>query len=706
MLKLINITKSYGKNLVLKDINLEFSTPGFITILGTSGSGKSTLLKVIGGLIKYDKGNVEILNRNLNTYSEKEYDNYRSNYISYIYQDYYLIDNLTVYDNVVMPLNIIKMSKREKKRRVYSKLKLLHIDNLAHKKVSTLSGGEKQRVAIARAIIKNPLIVLADEPTGALDSKNSIIVMDILKELSKNILVIVVSHNEYLAKRYSNRIIRLSDGKVVRDETINKYHADYKVNKIIKPHLSFKNAIKLSLNNLWSKKIRTILISLACSISIISLCLVLSVSQNTLKEIRVLEDKVLVNSPIVILHDTIKESSSTYHDNITKKEDSIHTNIFNNTFLDTINSLNTYTNGIYYDKLVDINIMSNDYNYLDHTTINFIPSTKIINNNYDIVYGRLPNNYNELVLLIDKNNQVSSTISKIFNDNLDYDNILNKEFKLILNNSYYLNYNGMYYINNNYSDIYNNSSEYLKIVGIIKPKEDNMLTDSSYILYSNDLVKYITSKNSNSDIVKNQCLVNYSLLDNTILNDNDKEILLSRLGYGNYINGIYIYPSSKDNKDIITNKLDNYQDIVYEDASKYVIDTVVDFVNILTIILMFFSILSIVISIIMMMVITYISTLEREKEIILLRTLGVRRRDIKKIFSSENFIIGLISMIIGLISVYLISNPINNIIYNLIGIEKIVNLNINIILVSLITSLLITKLGGIIPISIYSKKIN
>ena len=338
--------------------------------------------------------------------------------------------------------------------------------------------------------------------------------------------------------------------------------------------------------------------------------------------------------------------------------------------------------------------------------INFIPSTKIINNNYDIVYGRLPNNYNELVLLIDKNNQVSSTISKIFNDNLDYDNILNKEFKLILNNSYYLNYNDMYYINNNYFNIYNNSSEYLKIVGIIKPKEDNMLTDSSYILYSNDLIKYITSKNSTSDIVKNQCLVNYSLLDNTILNDNDKEILLSRLGYGNYINGIYIYPSSKDNKDIITNKLDNYQDIIYEDASKYVIDTVVDFVNILTIILMFFSILSIAISIIMMMVITYISTIEREKEIILLRTLGVRRRDIKKIFSSENFIIGLISMIIGLISVYLISNPINNIIYNLIGIEKIVNLNINIILVSLITSLLITKLGGIIPISIYSKKIN
>lgn len=706
MLKLINITKSYGKNLILKDINLEFSTPGFITILGTSGSGKSTLLKVIGGLIKYDKGNVEILNRNLNTYSEKEYDNYRSNYISYIYQDYYLIDNLTVYDNVVMPLNIIKMSKRKKKKMVYSKLKLLHIEDLVHKKVSTLSGGEKQRVAIARAIIKNPLIVLADEPTGALDSKNSIIVMDILKELSKSILVIVVSHNEYLAKRYSNRIIRLSDGKVVRDETINKYHADYKVNKIIKPHLSFRNAIKLSLNNLWSKKIRTILISLACSISIISLCLVLSVSSNTLKEIKILEDKVLVNSPIVILHDTIKESSSIYHDNITKKEDSVHTNIFNNTFLDTINSLNTYTNGIYYDKLVDINIMSNDYNYLDYTTINFIPSTKIINNNYDIVYGRLPNNYNELVLLIDKNNQVSSTISKIFNDNLDYDNILNKEFKLILNNSYYLNYNDMYYINNNYSNIYNNSSEYLKIVGIIKPKEDNMLTDSSYILYSNDLVKYIISKNSTSDIVKKQCLVSYSLLDNTILNDNDKEILLSRLGYGNYIKGIYIYPSSKDNKDIIINKLDNYQDIIYEDASKYVIDTVVDFVNILTIILMFFSILSIAISIIMMMVITYISTIEREKEIILLRTLGVRRRDIKKIFSSENFIIGLISMIIGLISVYLISNPINNIIYNLIGIEKIVNLNIDIILVLLITSLLITKLGGIIPISIYSKKIN
>lgn len=706
MLKLINITKSYGKNLVLNSINLEFSTPGFITILGTSGSGKSTLLKVIGGLIKCDMGNVEILNRNLNTYSEKEFDNYRSNYISYIYQDYYLIDNLTVYDNVVMPLNIIKMSKRNKKKRVYEKLKLLHIEALANKKVSTLSGGEKQRVAIARAIIKNPLIILADEPTGALDSKNSIVVMDILKELSKNILVIVVSHNEDLAKKYSNRIIRLSDGKVVKDEIINKYISDYKVNKIIKPHLSFKNAIKLSINNILSKKIRTFLISLACSISIISICLVLSVSNNTLKEIKILEDKVLVNSPIIILHDTIKESSSTYHDNITKKEDSIHTNIFNSNFLNTIDKLNIYTNSIYYDNLIDINIMDNTYNYLDRSIINFIPSTKIINNNYDIVYGRLPNNYNELLLLIDKNNQVNSSIYKLFNDNLNYDNIINTKFKLILNNDYYTNNGDMYYINNNYSSIYNTSNIDLNIVGIIKPKEDNMLTDDSYILYSNDLVKYIISNNSNSDIIKKQELVNYSLLDNTILNDKDKEILLSRLGHGNYINSIYIYPSSKDNKDIIINKLDSYQDIIYEDASKYIIDTVVDFVNILTIILMFFSILSIIISIIMMMVITYISTLEREKEIILLRTLGVRRKDVKKIFSSENFIIGIISMVIGLLSVYLISNPINNIIYNLIGIEQIISLNIETILLSLFTSLLITKLGGIIPISIYSKKIN
>lgn len=706
MLKLINITKSYGKNLVLNSINIEFSTPGFITILGTSGSGKSTLLKVIGGLIKCDMGNVEILNRNLNTYSEKEFDNYRSNYISYIYQDYYLIDNLTVYDNVVMPLNIIKMSKRNKKKRVYEKLKLLHIEALVNKKVSTLSGGEKQRVAIARAIIKNPLIILADEPTGALDSKNSIVVMDILKELSKNILVIVVSHNEDLAKKYSNRIIRLSDGKVVKDEIINKYISDYKVNKTIKPHLSFKNAIKLSINNILSKKIRTFLISLACSISIISICLVLSVSSNTLKEIKILEDKVLVNSPIVILHDTIKESSSTYHDNITKKEDNIHTNIFNSNFLNTIDKLNIYTNSIYYDNLIDINIMDNTYNYLDRSIINFIPSTKIINNNYDIVYGRLPNNYNELVLLIDKNNQVNSSIYKLFNDNLNYDNIINTKFKLILNNDYYTNNGDMYYINNNYSSIYNTSNIDLNIVGIIKPKEDNMLTDDSYILYSNDLVKYIISNNSNSDIIKKQELVNYSLLDNTILNDKDKEILLSRLGYGNYINSIYIYPSSKDNKDIVINKLDNYQDIIYEDASKYIIDTVVDFVNILTIILMFFSILSIIISIIMMMVITYISTLEREKEIILLRTLGVRRKDVKKIFSSENFIIGIISMVIGLLFVYLISNPINNIIYNLVGIEQIISLNIETILLSLFTSLLITKLGGIIPISIYSKKIN
>ena len=706
MLKLINITKSYGKNLVLNSINLEFSTPGFITILGTSGSGKSTLLKVIGGLIKCDRGNVEILNRNLNTYSEKEFDNYRSNYISYIYQDYYLIDNLTVYDNVIMPLNIIKMSKRNKKKRVYEKLKLLHIEALANKKVSTLSGGEKQRVAIARAIIKNPIIILADEPTGALDSKNSIIVMDILKELSKNILVIVVSHNEDLAIKYSNRIIRLSDGKVIKDEIINKYISDYKVNKSIKPHLSFKNAIKLSINNILSKKMRTFLISLACSISIISICLVLSVSNNTLKEIKILEDKVLVNSPIVILHDTIKESSSTYHNNITKKEDSIHTNIFNNNFLDAIDKLNIYTNSIYYDKLVDINIMDNTYNYLDRSIINFIPSTKIINNNYDIVYGRLPNNYNELVLLIDKNNQVNSSIYKLFNDNLIYDNIINTKFKLILNNDYYTNNGDMYYINNNYLSIYNTSNIELNIVGIIKPKEDNILTDDSYILYSNDLVKYIISNNSNSDIIKKQELVNYSLLDNTILNDKDKEILLSRLGHGNYINSIYIYPNSKDSKDIIINKLDSYQDIIYEDASKYIIDTVVDFVNILTIVLMFFSILSIVISIIMMMVITYISTLEREKEIILLRTLGVRRKDVKKIFSSENFIIGIISMVIGLVIVYLISNPINNIIYKLIGIEKIISLNIETILLSLFTSLLITKLGGIIPISIYSKKIN
>lgn len=706
MLKLVNITKSYKKNLVLKNINLEFSTPSFVTILGSSGSGKTTLLKIIGGLIKYDEGSITVLNRNLNTYNEKEFDNYRSNYISYIYQDYYLIDNLTVFENVVMPLNIIKMSKHKKRERVYQKLKLLRIDNLANKRVENLSGGEKQRVAIARAIIKNPLIILADEPTGALDSGNSVVVMDILKELSQDTLVIVVSHNEYLAKKYSDRIVYLKDGMVIKDEVIRKCNRTYQVNKIIKPHLKFINAIKLSLSNLKSKKIRTFLISLACSISIISLCLVLSISRNTLKEIKLLEDNILVNSPIVVPHKTIKESIRTYHDEITKKEDDIYINNISNSFLEDIDRLTNYTNSIYYDKLVDINIMTSSYNYLDNSIINFIPSDKIVNNNYDIVYGRLPRNYHELVLLIDKNNQVSSDIYKLFNDNLSYENIVNTKFKLILNNNYYLKDKELYQVNYNYEEVYNSSLDYLSIVGIIRPKEDNELTDSSYLLYSKDLIEYIITNNSKSNIIKEQELTNNNLLTNIKLTDEDKEILLSRLGLGNYLKSIYIYPSSSANKDIITSKLDSYKDIIYEDIGKYMIDTVVDVVNILTIILIFFSVLSIIISIIMMIVITYISTLEREKEIVLLRTLGVRRRDVKKIFSSENFIIGIISMVIGLVIVYLVSKPINIIIYKLIGIEKVISLNIGLILLSLFTSLLITKLGGIIPINIYSKKIN
>ena len=706
MLKLVNITKSYKKNLVLKNINLEFSTPSFVTILGSSGSGKTTLLKIIGGLIKYDEGSITVLNRNLNTYNEKEFDNYRSNYISYIYQDYYLIDNLTVFENVVMPLNIIKMSKHKKRERVYQKLKLLRIDNLANKRVENLSGGEKQRVAIARAIIKNPLIILADEPTGALDSGNSVVVMDILKELSQDTLVIVVSHNEYLAKKYSDRIVYLKDGMVIKDEVIRKCNRTYQVKKVIKPHLKFINAIKLSLSNLKSKKIRTFLISLACSISIISLCLVLSISRNTLKEIKLLEDNILVNSPIVVPHKTIKESIRTYHDEITKKEDDIYTNNISNSFLKDIDRLTNYTNSIYYDKLVDINIMTSSYNYLDNSSINFIPSDKIVNNNYDIVYGRLPRNYHELVLLIDKNNQVSSDIYKLFNDNLSYENIVNTKFKLILNNNYYLKDKELYQVNYNYEEVYNSSLDYLSIVGIIRPKEDNELTDSSYLLYSKDLIEYIITNNSKSNIIKEQELTNNNLLTNIKLTDEDKEILLSRLGLGNYLKSIYIYPSSSANKDIITSKLDSYKDIIYEDIGKYMIDTVVDVVNILTIILIFFSVLSIIISIIMMIVITYISTLEREKEIVLLRTLGVRRRDVKKIFSSENFILGIISMVIGLVIVYLVSKPINIIIYKLIGIEKVISLNIGLILLSLFTSLLITKLGGIIPINIYSKKIN
>lgn len=698
MLSLKNVCKyyRYGKNKkeIINNININFRDRGMVFILGKSGSGKSTLLNIIAGNLRCDKGEVLVNGKIINDLSSREMDYYRNGVVGYIYQDYNLIDYMNILDNVLLGYTGNDLEYIE------VLLKQVEMYDKRYVKVSKLSGGEKQRVAIVRALVNNPDIILADEPTGALDSENGIMVMEILKRISQKKLVIVVSHDKKLALDYGDQIINLKDGKIIdKDDRGNDLKDVDKKKNIAKKKIRKRRILGLAISHLWGKKGRTIMTVLASSLGIVSMMLVLCISSNFNKELDNLEEEVVSVFPISIrngeyLLDGDNDSLNKSNDKIYIKDEGKYINKISDDYIDYLDSMDI--NVVYsYDKFIPF--ISDRYRVVDSKYMRVIPSDKYIDNNYEMVYGRYIENENEILLKIDNNNMINKDIKDYFDfdEEILYGEIINRKIKIIVNDLYYIDGGNYYYINYDYEDIYKRSEIELTIVGIVKEKEDNI--GGSFIYYDGSVIDKVIDINKNSMIVNSQI----SRDDNVLGMDISKEEMLSYLGWNNLPSQIDIYVDNIDDKDRVIKKLDNYNKnndkVIYEDRMANSIKIVKDFINIISGILVVFSVISIIISLLMIGILTSVRVLEKKKEIGILRSLGASRGDIKRLFNIENMIIGLCSSLVGILILKLLVNPVNMLMNNLISIDNILVIDyINIIIV-VIFNMVIVRLAGGIP---------
>ena len=739
MLELKNITKIYENSLnktVLKNLNLKFNNHGLCVILGPSGSGKSTLLNLIGGLDNNYMGDILIDGISLKSF--KELDSYRNHKIGFIFQNYALIEHLTSLENVMLSLKLSNKLKDRDAIKILEKVGIIDYN----KKPNELSGGEQLRVGIARALVNNPDIILADEPTGALDSKNSIKIMELLKDISKNKLVIMVTHNEELANTFADRIIRINDGEITFD---SGFKEELELNKTLvkKTKMPFKDAIHLSFKNLITKKGRTFIISLGASIGLTGIALILSLSNGINKYINSLEEETIYSYPITILKETVNDSLDLDLDYINHNEDKVYVNqkldylnknslikendlIAFNDYLEK-NNINNYVNNINYSYDIKLNIYK-DYELVD---LNEYLKKKNINNNYiedifielnqnylknsfKLLDGKFPENYNELVLILNENNEIYDYTLEMLGfynkDNLEYNELLNLNLKLVLNSSFYVKEKNYWFNKSNNQDYLKkliDESETIKIVGIVKSKYD--IGIDANIGYLSDLTNYVSNKNKESLIYKEQIEnQNNNIFTNTLfvneidssLNDN-----LTEIGIITEPSKITIIPKDFKSKEKIVDLINNYDnDITYNDYFKSIINSITEIINTITKVLIIFVSISLIVSSIMIGIITYVSVLERTKEIGILRCLGARKKDIIRIFNAENLIIGSFSSLISITVTLFLNLLINKIIDSYINIHNIAILTINNILIIYFVSIFITMIGGLIPSILASKK--
>ena len=816
MLELKNITKVYEmanfKQTALSKVNINFRESEFVSILGPSGSGKTTLLNIIGGLDKYTSGDLIINGISTKKYKDSDWDSFRNHRVGFVFQSYNLISHQSILSNVELALTLSGVKKEERIKRAREALIKVGLKDHINKKPNQLSGGQMQRVAIARALVNNPDILLCDEPTGALDTKTSEEVMSILKEISKDKLVVMVTHNEELAKTYSTRIISIKDGVVIDDTnpyTDTYEHKEDKVTKSTKTKktsMSFLTALSLSFNNLLTKKGRTILTAFAGSIGIIGISLILSLSNGVNEYIRRVQEDTLTSYPVSIESSTADMSSMMLElANQTKRErhkdDKVYSNDLMSSMIESMASeiktndlkefkkyleenkdkLSESVNDIRYKYNLDLQIYDKDtskitklnpstvfqsfgmMNNMNTMNTNYMTSSymnerinvfseisdnrDLINSTYDVLAGRLPNDKNEVVLILDGYGEISDyalyslglkeqselleMAKKIMmSEKLDetkqttytYGELLEKEFKLILNTDYYIKENGSW-INKEKDASYMkeviDNALTLKIVGIIRPNEESSIETSGGVGYTSDLTKYVIDNILKTDIAKEQ-LNNKE--KNIITNEpfaalNTYDIALNTLGIidKDMPSAINIYPKDFKSKDKIIEFIDEYNDlkeandendltISYTDYVGVLMNSVTTIVDVISYVLIAFVSISLVVSSIMIGVITYISVLERTKEIGILRAIGARKKDIRMVFNAETFIIGLISGLLGILITILLNIPINIIIYKLASINNVSVLPPLAAVILVIISVALTMFAGLIPSSMASKK--
>ena len=613
MLELKNVCKKYDRD-VLKKINLKFGNKGLICLVGESGSGKTTLLNIIGGLEQPDSGKVIFNGNNIKNIDSSFYSN---QLVSFINQNYNLIDKYTVLENILLPIELRRIRSPCNVNKI---LKMLSIYSLKNKKVVSLSGGEKQRVAIARCIVQNTRVILADEPTGALDSENAYSVMRILKNLSKQKLVIVVTHNTELANAFADSIIKIADGKICNKLNVINKNKYFKIKYNRKNKLSFIKLVKYAIKNLNNKLLRNILTIIAFTIGLLSLEIVLSIKTGFNKELDSLNKSSFFNYPLVISKNNYVDDFSNKVENkngVNVKKGSFVTNEIDDKLISLVNNIDKkYVNGITYYRDIDYEFKSISY-------VN--PS----NNYFYLVSGRMPENKNEVLIMYDEEDSISD---KLYNY-LDVSN------------------NGL--INN----VFKVNDKELIITGIVKSNNDYFKSLSG-ILYSNDL-------------------------------------------FDNEITDIYIYANNLKAKNKIKELLKDYE--IFDNAEE-VVNLTKKMVDGISLVLILFSVISLIVSMIMIFVISYISVMARNKDIGIYKSLGFRNKDIKNLFIVENLIIGMCSFYLTMIFILLVSNVINKFVYSYINFEHIMSLDILNIILLFFLSLFLCYIASFIPAKIASNK--
>ena len=770
MLQLKHIFKSYhvGNTVThaLHDVTISFRDQEFVAILGPSGSGKTTMLNVIGGLDRYDKGDLIINGKSTKNFKETDWDAYRNNTVGFIFQNYNLIPHLSIIDNVELGMNLSGVPKKERHEKAVAALTEVGLKEHINKRPNQLSGGQMQRVAIARAIANDPDILLCDEPTGALDTETSVQIMKLIKKLSKDRLVIMVTHNPELAKEYATRIVNFQDGKILDDSEPFKPEAEEDTFNLKRTKMSYWNAIKLSFTNIMTKKGRTILTAFASSIGIISIAVVLAISNGFQRQINTTMSKALAKYPISISQTATDMTSMNERNEsdknvknrgyVTAKKDQSeqaqHTNKIDQKYVDYVKKINpSYANNISYQRGVNLNLLSKvkgktervQFSNSDPSQGSLVmqaraqamssmgigssvfPTTLnknkglFLKQNYQILSGTWPSKATDLVLVTDNKNTVNINSLKNLgfdvseNDQIKFDKLVGKTFKVVSNNDYYQELpNGMFIPKKVNSSMYNDAKTKLKLVGVIRPKnEDAMALLSTGIAYSDKLSQEVINENKNSAVVKAQKKSSRSVLTNQKLNANEKKMTMQTLGGSSIPTGIMIYPNNFDDKDKVLDYLDKWNNgkkkadkIVYTDMSSAVTTMTGGLLNGITTILVAFAAISLITSMIMIGILTYTSVLERTKEIGVLKALGARKKDITHVFDAETFILGVFSGVLGIFIAYLLTFPINTVIYNLTDLSNVAQLDPKAAIILIIVSTVLTLLGGHIPARMAAKK--
>lgn len=769
MLQLKHIFKSYkvGDTVThaLDDVSISFRDKEFVAILGPSGSGKTTMLNVIGGLDRYDKGDLIINGKSTKNFTETDWDAYRNNTVGFIFQNYNLISHLSIMDNVELGMTLSGVPAKERHEKAVKALTEVGLKDHMHKQPNQLSGGQMQRVAIARAIANDPDILLCDEPTGALDTETSIQIMELIKKLSKDRLVVMVTHNPELAEEYASRIVNFQDGKILKDSDPFKAKEEKDKFNLKRTKMSYWNAIKLSFTNIMTKKARTILTAFASSIGIISIAVVLALSNGFQKQIDNTMSKALAQYPVAITPtatdmnavQTRKESDKNVKNRgyVTAEKDqseqASHTNKITESYVNYVKKINPdYANNISYQRATTLNLLSKVDGKVERVQFSnndpdnsqsisamrqqamssvgvgssVFPTTlnknkgSFLKQNYELLSGSWPTKSTDLVLVTDNKNTVNINSLKNLGfdiksgEKVKFNKLIGKQFSLVSNNNYYQQLPTGTFAPKKASQSMYNSGKKLRLAAVIRPKsEDSMALLSTGIAYSDNLTQDVIDENKSSTIVKAQKKTNRNVMTGQKLNASQKKQMMQTLGGSSIPTGIMIYPNSFDSKDKVLDYLDKWNkgkskknQIIYTDMSSIVTKMTGGLLNGITTVLVAFAGISLVTSMIMIGILTYTSVLERTKEIGVLKALGARKRDITRVFDAETFILGIFAGVLGVAIAYLLTFPINSIIYNLTDLANVAQLDPKAAIILIIISTVLTLLGGHIPAKMAAKK--